>query len=190
MSRVLNLQNKPKPQKQKKTIFKNRNPRKKKEKPEQNPDEVLKSEAVAVAVADNEEMSEAKTTGKKQVNIVNNTQNFDPTEFFLKMNPALMLSLDKRKVFPDKPVIEKNVDANSKQPEAVAKADAVEKEPERKINRTKPAKTPRNKTLKITSSRPATNLNMDDFTIEYVKEFIINTRKIKDRLPKKLKNIL
>ena len=187
MSRVLNLQNKPKPQKQKKTIFKNRNPRKKKEKPEQNPDEVLKSEAVAVAVADNEEMSEAKTTGKKQVNIVNNTQNFDPTEFFLKMNPALMLSLDKRKVFPDKPVIEKNVDANSKQPEAVAKADAVEKEPERKINRTKPAKTPRNKTLKITSSRPATNLNMDDFTIEYVKEFIINTRKIKDRLPKKTK---
>ena len=84
-----------------------------------------------MAVADNEEMSEAKTTGKKQVNIVNNTQNFDPTEFFLKMNPALML-LDKRKVFPDKPVIEKNVDANSKQPEAVAKADAVEKEPERK----------------------------------------------------------
>ena len=28
---------------------------------------------------------------------------------------------------------------------------------------------------------------MDDFTIEYVKEFIINTRKIKDRLPKKTK---
>ena len=136
-------------------------------------------------------LKKTKEPKKREMRITDNTQNFDPTDFLFKMNPAIMVALDKRNVFANEdgpPEKTSQAKPNIKEPVVQpVVGDTAPGGEEKKRTVTSKKKTPRDKTRRIPSSRPATNLNIDDFTVDYVKEFAINERKIKDRLPKKSK---
>lgn len=192
MNRISNLQNKPKPQKRKKTIFKKRNLIKRKNTVQDVADVPDAPDSENSQDIQDAQYAEAKKGPKKrEMKIVDNTQNFDPTDFLFKMNPAIMVALDKRNVFAnDDGPPEKTTQAKPNMKEPVVQQVVDDTAPggeEKKRTVTSKKKTPRDKTRRIPSSKPATNLNIDDFTVDYVKEFVINDRKIKDRLPKKTK---
>ena len=92
---------------------------------------------------------------------------------------------------------EPNVTGDAIIPTTIDKATSDEPVPvvekvaeEKKQPTARKPKTMRDKTRKIVSRRPNPEINLDDYNIESVDDFIIEGRKIKDRLPIKKQKII
>ena len=185
MDKLRNLQNKPTPKKKNKIFIK----RAKK------PRIVKSQDSDAPVKVDKEPESESdpiKGNKKRVIKITNNTTNFDPSDFLKKINPSMLLFLKKKNL---EPIVQD--EAESKQlpvpsvvvdvalPESTEKTSDDKPPPSqpeaKKEPRPKKTKTMRDKTRKIISRRPDPEINLDDFGIESVDDFVIEGKKIKDR---------
>ena len=99
MDKLRDLQNKRKAKKKKK-IFLKRPKERTTDKPITQPE--LTSESDAEGKKRNPELrGEAKNSGKRKiVQITNNTQNFDPSDFLKKINPSMLVFLKKKNLEP------------------------------------------------------------------------------------------
>ena len=141
---------------------------------------------------------------RKMIQIVKKTQNFDPSDFLQKINPSMLVFLNKQNLEPivqedvsNKKTPEPNVTGDAIIPTTIDKATSDEPVPvvekvaeEKKQPTARKPKTMRDKTRKIVSRRPNPEINLDDYNIESVDDFIIEGRKIKDRLPIKKQKII
>ena len=197
MDKLRNLQNKPTPKKRNKIFIKKaKKPRAVKS---DKPDDVTQEGKEPKPDSDIPE----QTNKKRVVKITDKTGNFDPSDFLKQINPSMLLFLKNKNL---EPIVQEEAESK-KAPEPSVIGDSVipettdeqsksgeqnkPSEPEaKKETRPKKTKTMRDKTRKIISRRPDPEINLDDFDIDSVDDFIIEGKKIKDRLPVKKEKII
>ena len=190
MDKLRNLQNKPTPKKKNKIFIK----RAKKPKVVTEDSEATAKEGVESGTKTN---VTTQTNKKRVIQITNNTKNFDPSDFLKKINPSMLLFLKNKNLEPiiqeSKELSEHSIVEDTVIPKTAQKTNegkSPPSEPEtKKEPRAKKNKTIRDKTRKIISKRPDPEINLDDFDIDSVSEYVIEGKKIKDRLAKKKEKV-